>query len=150
MDIVSGLSFLFLASAIYAGSYAIRTFSDTGYGVTFVPRLTAILMACISVIVIAKGIFELRNASGEGSSISVPSPVWATGAVIFCYIFCIEKLGFILCSIIYISLQCWILSGYSRKHLLISTLLAVPFSVGVYILFTRIIYVMLPSGILGW
>ena len=148
MDIIAGLAFLALAAALYVGSYSIRTFSDTGYGVTFLPRVTALVMAVVSLVVLAGGVKKLRTEPG-GERFGVTPAFAATAALIFLYILSMEKLGFILSTIAYVALQIFILSEYNRKRLLFGAAIAVPFSFGVYYLFTRVIYIMLPAGILG-
>ncbi len=148
MDIISGNFFLFLAIALYAGSYSIRSFSDAAFGVKFLPRVAAVLMACISLVVIHGGFVKLREAPERG-----PMPVTRgflmTMALVFFYILLLPKLGFILDTFAYIVGQIGILSGFDKRRMLFGAAIAAVFSAGIYLVFTRMIYIMLPSGILG-
>lgn len=148
MDIISGLFFLFLAIALYAGTYSIRTFSDTAYGVTFLPRVVAILMAGISLIVIWGGFRKLRESSETGG-FPVTQGFALTIVLIFLYMLAMPTLGFIISSFAYITAQIYVLSNFDRKRLYFGGAISLVFSIGIYFLFTRVIYIMLPPGILG-
>ncbi len=148
MDIIAGAAFLVLSAAVYAGSYSIRTFADTSYGVTFLPRVTAVIMAVVSTVVLVGGIRKYKQGVESGSFSVTPAVIY-TCVLIFLYILLLALLGFVLSTIIYVTMQVYIMSDFSRKRLAFGFLLSLPFSFGVYYLFTRMIYIMLPPGILG-
>lgn len=145
MDIISGLFFMFLAIALYAGTYSIRTFSDTEFGVRFLPRVVAGLMAGISLVVIWGGFKKLRESPEEGG-FPITQGFLMTIGIIFLYILALPRLGFILASFGYITLQVFILSNFNRRFTLLGGGIAAVFSVGIYLVFTRYIYIMLPPG----
>ena len=148
MDIISGNLFLLLAVLLYVYSYGIRTFSDTAFGVTFMPRLTAMLMAIIAMVVIYNGLAKLRKAPEPGG-IPVSRGLILTIILIFFYILFLNRLGFILNTFAYIVAQAYILSNFEKQRLWLWAIIAAVFSTSIYFLFTRVIYIMLPAGILG-
>ena len=148
MDVISGLFFLLLAIALYAGSYSIKTFSDTAYGVAFLPRVVALLMGGISLIVIAGGYRKARGAPAM-SGFPITRGFVLTIILIFLYMLAMSTLGFIIASFAYITAQIYVLSNFDKKQLYLGASLALVFSVGIYFLFTRVIYIMLPPGIFG-
>ena len=105
-------------------------------------------MAAISLVVIWGGFKKLREFPEEGG-FPVTRGFLMTVGIIFLYILALPRLGFILASFAYITLQVFVLSNFNRRFTLLGGGIAAVFSVGVYLVFTRYIYIMLPPGILG-
>ena len=75
-----------------------------------------------------------------------------TLALIAVYIFCLEPIGFLLSTFVYLVIQMLVLADEShrkKKDILLFVLLSLVVSAGIYLLFTRVFYLMLPSGLLG-
>jgi hypothetical protein len=148
IDVVSGSAFLLLGIALYVYTYSIRSFSDASSGVTFLPRLVSVLMIGVSVIVIHNGHDRLRRDPEEGGLPKMHGFFMSLGLV-FVYILALERLGFILDTFLYIVVQVGILSGFDRKKMLLGAAIGAVFTVAVYLIFSRLVYIMLPAGILG-
>lgn len=75
-----------------------------------------------------------------------------TLALIAVYIFCLEPVGFMLSTFVYLIVQMIVLADDShrkKKDIVLFVIISAIVAVGVYMLFTRVFYLMLPRGILG-
>lgn len=151
-DMISGTFLLLVAVMLYAATFNIRTFMETAYGATFVPRLIAIVIAVLSLILVIQGIKKAKQSGGEAVAESVPKSgkhVMITFGLIIGYILVLNKLGFILSTAVYSTLQMYVLSDFNRRRILLFAIISASASVILYLVFKKLLYVMLPSGILG-
>jgi Tripartite tricarboxylate transporter TctB family. len=151
-DIVSGAFLLLIAAVLYTATFNIRTFMETAYGATFVPRLVAIVIAVLSLILLIQGIQKARRSEGEEGAETVPKSgrhVILTFGLIIGYILVLDKLGFILSTAIYSTLQMYVLSDFNRRKIVLYLIISTIASVTLYLVFKKLLYVMLPTGILG-
>ncbi|MCL2705007.1 MAG: tripartite tricarboxylate transporter TctB family protein [Spirochaetaceae bacterium] len=169
-EIGVGIFFLLLSVFYLLSTLSISTFDPFSSGRSGIildsrslPQMLGILLACLSIIHIIGNVLKLRKTKLESGSdtqavmkkpfkFERPQRLMVITVLLICaYIFFYVRLGFILSSVLFLLLQIFILTpAEKRKKWAIFT---VCFSIGVpillYFLFTRVISMYLPRGLLG-
>ena len=169
-EIGVGIFFLILSVFYFSFTLSISTFDPFSSGRSGIildsrslPQMLGILLAGLSIIHIIGNVLKLRKAKLESNSdaqavmkkhfkFERPQRLMVITILLICaYIFFYVRLGFIISSILFLLLQIFILTpAEKRKNWAVFT---VCFSVGVpillYFLFTRVISMYLPRGLLG-
>lgn len=155
-DLITGVVFLGISLGIFAASFSIKKLVVSFIGSSFVPQVTALLLAGLSVLLIIQSLSDAgagRTARADG----VPHPdtgrkarfsTIATFVLLFCYLFFLESVGFLITTAVYLFAQFWVLSK-KKPNLLMYALIAVLSSVIIYYIFVKIFILMLPAGIFG-
>ena len=158
-DAMIGGIVVILAVALFLASLTIQSLSLNLIKADFFPKLDAVLLGVLGLILLGDGVKKARRAGDEPSEEPrtkglTPGTrcMLETLALIAVYIFCLEPVGFMISTFVYLVVQMLVLAddGHRRKKdpilfIIISAIVAV----GVYMLFTRAFYLMLPRGILG-
>ena len=121
----------------------------------FLPRIVFGLLIFVSVLFIIMGIRQIpanRSAAPEGEALekTAKETLRSLGALamLFVYIFCFSRLGFVISSVIYMAgLMLYMTKKESRKPLLF-VVIAVAMTLIVYFCFKKFLYIYLPNGIL--
>ena len=168
-DLVSGIIILAYALFYLINSFSIKIFAGAGATIinsSSIPRLWGIVLIVLSAWLIIRGIKQGRkeNSTSEADSAceknqseehtkqrvfaekKVIAPTLETVLVLIFYAVSIGTLGFILTTIIYLSFQIPILQPKVKRNYLISTALAIAFTLAVYFLFVYALNVPLPQG----
>jgi hypothetical protein len=155
-DIISGTILLIISLIIFIFANKIPRLVVTSIGPGFMPKFVAIIMGGLSILLIIKGILEKsviveneKIPTHQNENILVKYIDFITVALLFAYAIGIAKLGFILATILYLVIHISIMGFKERQNIIITILIAIVFAVGIYFLFTKVLYVMLPAGILG-
>lgn len=165
-DVISSVFVIALAIFIAYFSKDIRTVKFTSVGANFFPRIIAVMLGGLGVILLITSIMEVKrrglnsvdnktavkevtsSGSKKGGIISRNAD-WVSVILIMAYVFSMGKLGFIIASIVYLFLQMVVLSTAGKVKFMSLGLVAVISPVVIYLIFTKIFGLMLPSGILG-
>ncbi|WP_180994104.1 tripartite tricarboxylate transporter TctB family protein [Bacillus sp. Marseille-P3661] len=155
-DIISGTFLFLVAVVLYVATYSIQSFTDAGYGVTFVPRVVAIIIAFLSLLVLIQAI---KNAKANSNDVVEKDSEYApnykstflTFVLIIIYMIMLQPVGFILSTTLYLVLQMFILSNFNRdrKKIILFITISTISSVSLYFIFVNLLSVILPAGILG-
>lgn len=127
----------------------------------FVPAMWGVILLLLSVVLFARGLRARRTAArqeeGDGNrKFSVKgfyhrnTEVILTFAVLAVYIYLLKPVGFLVMSALYIFAEALILSRKGQRHIWRALALGVTASVLIDFVFVRLLYVMLPKGILGF
>ena len=155
--IVGGLVIL-AAVGLFAASLTIQSLSLNLIKADLFPKMDAILLGILGIALLWDGLRKAGQASEEskGEEKSGMSQgtrcMIITLALIAVYIFCLEPIGFLLSTFVYLVIQMLVLADEShrkKKDILLFVILSLVVSAGIYLLFTRVFYLMLPSGLLG-
>ena len=163
LDILPGIVLALVAVFYMTQIPKIQTF--TGLGATpmtnhFVPYLWGTVLLILSIWIIIRGLRK-RNSylkSGEAEvhkqatfseTVSERREVIASFVLLFLYVTLMEKVGFIIMSIIYVTVQTLLLTGTEKwkKTLPKAVIIALIVSFGLYYLFAHVLNVLLPAGI---
>lgn len=161
-DIVTGCILLLLSAALFRASQNIQDFASIGVGANFLPLLTAVLFLLIGFTIVIESfrkpklketISETSDTQEEANDKAVfgglPS-VFLSILLMVIYFLSLEKLGFLISTMMYVFLQIQVLEkNKTRNHrlFLITTLISV---VVLYFLFANVFDISLPAGVLGW
>ncbi len=157
-DALWGVVILIVCALMFYATTQIRVFAAMeGLSSRFFPRVIIAIMAILGLFLIyfdlkrAKGYTQPEEDSQKKKGISVGDQcVLETMVALLAYVALLDPIGFIPTTIVYLIVQMTILSSKpSKKDLLLFALIAVVSSVGIYFLFTKAFYLMLPAGILG-
>jgi putative tricarboxylic transport membrane protein len=153
-DIIAGSLLLLWAICLYIASLGVKMISGVSrIGSGFVPQLVAIILAIVSITIIAGGIrklkiFDQAVSKTDAAKVNLTALV-ATLFSIFIYIILLEKVGFLIMTTLYLFVQINILSSKEGRKIPLFGIIAVTVSVAVYYLFVNVFQLMLPAGILG-
>lgn len=163
-DMISGAA-IGTVSAIYLLlTSKISIFTGPGaapLSARFVPAMWGAVLLILSVMLIVRGLRRrkaaLQQAGTAGQDkLSLKNfclqnqEVILTFAVLTVYIYLLKPVGFLIMSALYIFAEALILSKKGKRHVVTALVLAVVASVLIDFIFVRLLYVMLPKGILGF
>lgn len=162
-DLIVGIFFLLFSIFYYTKSLTIVEAGVSSVGPAFVPRVVAGMTALLSILLITSSVLKLRKRVSERSHQKYSDmnnikekinylAVTLTVVLLFVYILCLEPVGFIPATIVYLFLQFNIAAPkdqktfkYQKFYLLGSVVTALV----VNYTFVNGFYIMLPQGILG-
>ena len=127
----------------------------------FVPAMWGTILLILSVLLLVRGLRNRKAAlqkrgAAEQSRFSLKgfylqnTEVILTFAVLAAYIYLLKPVGFLIMSALYIFAEALILSKRGKRRVITALVLAVTASVLIDFVFVRLLYVMLPKGILGF
>ena len=155
-DLIGGLFWLGIAVVMYIASFDMKTLtigatSTSFVGSGFMPRLVAFAMAFFSAIVILRGVKNLRNTTTAvtGTSSNTMAeylPVLVSIGLLALYILSIEKVGFLITTVMYLLGQMMILAVPEHRRPLMFLVISLLCSTTIYYTFTEVFYLMLPEG----
>ncbi len=151
-DLATGIVFLVIAVVFYVLAGQLPPSLLGGVGSDFVPKILAVGTGILSVLQIISGVKTMKkDFSGEAADEDRPEyiRVLATVAAFGIYVTVMEKVGFLISSIVYLFAQMVILAPREKRNFLLLAVIAVVFNIVVYFIFRNALNVMLPKGILG-
>ena len=154
-EILSGAFLVILSVILLFSTESFNTSSISAYGnPATVPRIILALLAVISVMILISGILKVQK-EGDTDESAKPDmnerlPFILTFILIAVYILSVSILGYIVSTTIYLFLQIFILSCFSKKRLVLNVIIAIGTSVIVFCIFRYGFDVFLPRGIFGF
>lgn len=159
-DVISGIALLVCALILYWMSFDIRSISTATIKADAFPRLDAIFIGVLGLIILISGIKDARKAKQSPQDTQDASPsFWSVGGnrclvytlvLIALYVGFLDAIGFIITSIVYLIAQMWVLAPNDKRTLKdigLYALIAVITSCSLYYLFVNVFYLLLPAGI---
>ena len=154
-EILSGAFLVILSVILLFSTESFNTSSISAYGnPATVPRIILVLLAAISIMILISGILKVRRED-SGNESAKPDmkerlPFILTFILIAVYILSVSILGYIVSTTIYLFLQIFILSCFSKKRLILNVVIAIGVSVILFCIFRYGFDVFLPRGIFGF
>ena len=154
-EILSGAFLVILSVILLFSTESFNTSSISAYGnPATVPRIILVLLAVISVMILISGILKVRK-EGDTDESAKPDmnerlPFILTFILIAVYILSVSILGYIVSTTIYLFLQIFILSCFSKKRLVLNVIIAIGTAVILFCIFRYGFDVFLPRGIFGF
>ena len=155
-DVVSGsLLFVLALWALYdTRKYDVSSISSYG-NPAVVPRFVITIVLILAILILADGVKLLKQAGAE--KVVEPKrsgkellPIVFTVIILSAYILCLKQVGFVVSTIIYMSLQMYILSCFDRRKLWMYFLIAFVTTPLLYWMFRTFFNVLLPAGVIPW
>lgn len=155
-DLAGGVFFLAFSVFIYAVSYQIRLTKADPLGPQFFPRMVAILIGALAIASIVRSLLRLREkiaivAGGGNNNTNTRLSFWGTIVLLIAYMLLVEKVGFIVLSIIYLYLQIYLVSprdDLQKRNFVINGVVSIVVPLALYYLFYHAFGIFLPPGIL--
>lgn len=155
-DIIFGGVVMLIAVVLFISTFSIRSLLGMNPGPDFMPKVASVMLFIVAAGITWEGVMKLKNyvpeeVSAEDTAFAKAENrnVLLSVIIIGFYVFSMNYLGFIISTIIYTFCQMVILTPYGKKktyilYLIISLVCAF----GLYLAFTRVLYLMLPQGLL--
>jgi putative tricarboxylic transport membrane protein len=159
-QIVSGVFFIVFALVFYLESYNLHISRADALGPQFFPRLISICMLIFALGIVVRGYIGLKREHSHDIKNTdrlkkkLPNiPLVLSAALFMVYFFLIDLGGYIIMTAIYIFFQTLLLLPSNlrtaKKHITITVIIAVALPVGLYHLFSKVLMVFLPAGMIG-
>ena len=160
-DMISGAIILLVSAILFYGTTQIRVIASMeGLTSKFFPRIVVGGLALMGLIIFYRGFKASRSASAAASGEETAGPkklsvgtrcAIETMIAILIYVCLMEPVGFLITTFVYLIAQMLILAPgkVTKKTLILFVIISLIASTGIYFLFTRAFYLLLPAGILG-
>lgn len=161
-DILSASGLMILAAYVYVASNEIVSKTNMDIGPDFMPKVAAILIFCLSAIMLVGAIRTQKTARQDESS-AAPAVEdgrsklarfldnysdWLSIVIIILYGLAFSSLGFVLSTSLYIFVQGLLLSRSGQRRLVAIAVTAVAVPLISNFVFVHLMHVFLPAGIL--
>ena len=154
-ELLFSLLLLFFSAFMFVQAFSITGLSSATdvAGPALMPKLIFGLMTLLSILLLidysARRRAQQDKAEDEDSMrIARRRGLIAIGGILL-FVFLMDKLGFLLSSILYVFGEIYLLGPKDKRKPLLWAAIAVLFCAAVYYLFRYQVYVKLPKGILG-
>ena len=158
-DTIAGAASIVISVVLFIATFSIREFTRTSLGADFVPRLAALVLCLLGVVLIVKDYRARRNAptSGEpkpaapaapAEGLTGPLPVLLNIGLFVVYLLLLERIGFVILTPIYMFFQILLLTNPRKFRLGWFAVLSIVVSAGAFYLFVNFFQVLLPNGVL--
>jgi putative tricarboxylic transport membrane protein len=126
---------------------------NTGIGADSFPKIISCALLAVSAGLLRSGI-KIKNASAENNKTEPAKqgnyPVFAAVLGVFLsYVFIIPVLGFIITTVPFLFFLMLLLVPRKKKNVPLFLGVSAGVSLGTYLLFVKVFFVMLPAGLLG-
>lgn len=157
-DLIAGVILFLVSVIVFIFSNRIPRLVVTTVGPDFMPKLVAVGMGVFSILLIVKSVQTPAAETDKKQKETVPTSLLGfirqhidlvTIALLFIYAIGIATVGFLLATCVYLFVHINLMSLNTKQNRIVALFASMVISVGVYLLFTRVLFVMLPSGILG-
>lgn len=158
-DLVTGLAGMGLAIFYLLSAQSIAFFEGTGataLNSRTLPVFWGICLALLSALLLlryfcgakleAPDSGEEKAAQPRKAKIAVP----ATFVLLALYVLLMKSVGFVLTTIVYLFLQTLVLTPKGKTRIWFAAALSAVLAVGIYLIFSRLLNVPLPAGILAF
>ena len=157
-NIVLGIVVIAFSAFMLNAAASIKVIASSATSIdnaAFLPRIVFGLLIVVSLLLIITGFRQItanRVTAPEGEALekAAKETLRSLGALamLFVYIFCFNRLGFVISSMIYmVGLMLYMTKRESRKPILF-VVIAVAMTLIVYFCFKQFLYIYLPNGIL--
>ena len=156
-NFLTGSGVIVLSLVMYFASFDIQEFMQTRVGASFMPRIASFLFIILGGLLIF-GSFrcfvpeETKRSAAESSEKKVfggMPAVFLSLLLMTAYVGMMERVGFILTSIVYIFLQILVLEKRGNRNYMVFGLISIAVPIVVFYLFVNVFKVLIPAGILG-
>lgn len=162
-DLISGLFIVVVSIAMYISSNNIKKMVVTSIGPDFFPKLVAVILGVLGIILTIQAIVRDINTSRTTSDtdeglekkklnfrdIFKRNLDIVTLLLLILYSVLIDKLGFLISTMIYIFVQIMLMFTNRKKNYIAIVSISIVFTFIVYFFFRKVLNVMLPAGLLG-
>lgn len=152
-DIFTGTIFFLLSSFMYYTACQLPPGMFGTLGAGFFPKIIFGTLSILSLILTIKSIIALladKKSSAENESFSLRqySTVLIAFVLFFFFVLALKYFGFVIASLFFMPTLMWILGPKTKQSLLLILCTSVGMTAVIYLSFTHVLQVFLPTGIL--
>ena len=152
-DIYTGTFVFLLSSFMYYIACALPAGMFGTLGAGFFPKMIFGLLSILSFALIVKTLYlsfikKQITASAEPFHLSKYTIVIVAFIIFFLFVMALKYLGFVIASMLFMPTLMWILGPKTKASLVPIIATSVGMTAGIYLSFTHLLQVFLPSGIL--
>ncbi|WP_179298694.1 tripartite tricarboxylate transporter TctB family protein [Evansella halocellulosilytica] len=159
-DTYSSTFLLILSFIMFVATFYFQRLTVSNVGAEFVPRLVAIGIFFLSVLLLINAIRRVRNPDKhpdieeeddqeKNDTPASPLSVVTTIGLLIGYLILMPTVGFLIMTTIYLFFQMYLLAAKAQRNVALFLIVSVISSSAIYYCFKSIFYLRLPSGILG-
>lgn len=159
-DWISSIFLIVFSIVLFISTYSFKRLTVSEIGPAFLPRIVAILLFAMSVILLVQLILKQKSQSGESVQEEVDEEEQKTDRkgmykvilsimLMIIYLAVMPTIGFLISTFIYLIAQGWMIASPENRNLLRISIVSLIVSGLVYYIFRNLFHLMLPSGILG-
>lgn len=149
-DFWCGVVTLIFSVLLFIASFSVKQFVTEVLGPEFMPRLVAVVLFILSILLILTNISARKEGGPEYKEqpIKTNLPLIMTIILLVLYALAIKPFGYPISTSIYLTLQMLLLTQWKfiKKQILLFVLISVVSAGTIYTLFYKIFYVFLPTG----
>ena len=142
-DLVSSSFWLLFSSLVTVESYRFGLGNLHRPGPGFLPFAASLLLSCLSLLLLLQNISGREGMAVHSAARARFSKIASTVAALFLYLFLLEKLGFIVCTLLLIGFLLRVIEGKGWSVAFSTALIMTIFS---YVLFALCLNIQLPSS----
>jgi putative tricarboxylic transport membrane protein len=151
LDLASGLFWLFISSAAFAGSLRLGIGTAESPGMGFMPGAASVVLGILSLVLLVKAIIKkMRDMTGDATvSILGKNAIIVLAAVVI-YSIIMPKLGYLIGTFLLMTFLYWFLEQNGIKGLMRGAVISLLTTVASYYLFAVLLHCSFPTGILNF
>lgn len=155
-DVILGATVILLGVCLFIVSFSIKSIPLNLIKADFFPRLIAGLFILLGAILFVSAVKKSRTISCETNKVpfyknSGTISMLETLVLIAVYVLLMDSIGFVIMTFVYLMAQMYVLAPKekrNKKNILLFLIISLISSLGIYLLFVRVFFLMLPAGIL--
>jgi multisubunit Na+/H+ antiporter MnhB subunit len=154
-EVLTGIVVALCTAIYFSQTFSIRRVPLFPISAAFLPKICAVFMFGLAVILIIQGIRQERAAPAAKPSEMMNraarkrnSAVGTALGILFLTILLLRPMGFIIAMSFYLLASFFTLSPREKWNIPIFAFMAVTFSIGIYLVFVKGFSLLLPAGIL--
>ncbi len=150
-DIFVACLVLLLGIILFVSAQSIKPGAGMGKGADFMPKLLSFMLLICGLLLLIDALVKEAPVHAAGASLRCDQIIGflKAFAILFIYIYLMDKIGFLIMSAAYIFLQSWIITPPGRHRPVRLAVISILVSSITYSVFVYGLQLMLPAGILG-
>ncbi|SDK99127.1 tripartite tricarboxylate transporter TctB family protein [Natronincola ferrireducens] len=154
IDFVPSIILIFLGIILAISTNSIKIIKGMSYslGSDFMPKVGSSLLIIIGLAILIQASIKFKSkavADDEVSLKPVNLPVIYTLISLLAFVGLVEKLGFLITSMLYLMFQIYILTPKGKFSFIKTGVISITTSIIIYFIFVNFFKLILPAGILG-
>lgn len=148
-DVISSVAFIMFSLVIFIYSFNIKKLTMTKIGADAAPKIVAILIFICGGVLLVSSLYKLKDQPKSSMDFSkYKNPIIILGMFLI-YLLIMNSIGFLISTTIFLYLSFTLFTTNNLKKQIIHIVLSILITISVYLLFSNLLNLFLPKGILG-
>jgi putative tricarboxylic transport membrane protein len=151
LDLASGLFWLFISSAAFAGSLRLGIGTAESPGMGFMPAAASVVLGILSLVLLVKAVIKkMQDMTADTTAAILGKNAFMVLIAVVIYAIVMPKLGYLIGTFLLMTFLYWFLERNGIKGLLRGTIISLLTTVASYYLFAVLLHCSFPVGILSF